>query len=64
MATVGRACEGCGVAVEGVDIDGFVDAYARHVLEAHADWGYTDRAVRAYVRRWFTPDATADGPEA
>ena len=60
--TVRRDCEGCGRTIEGEDVDGFVDAYARHVLDAHADWGYTDRAVRAYVRRWFTPDAAADRP--
>jgi hypothetical protein len=64
MPTVGRACEGCGVAISADDVDGFVDANVRHVLEAHADWGYTDRAVRAYVRRWFAPDSAADGREA
>ena len=54
--TVRRECEGCGATIEADDVDAFVDAYAAHVAEAHADWGYTDRAVRAYVRRWFTPD--------
>jgi hypothetical protein len=59
--TVRRECEGCGVAIEADDVDAFVDAYAAHVLETHADWGYTDRAVRSYVRRWFTSDVGGDG---
>ncbi len=59
---IGRACEGCGQVIEADDVDGFVDAYAEHVLTAHADWGYTDRAVRAYVRRWFTESPPSPRP--
>ena len=47
-----RDCDGCGVAIAGDDVDGFLDAYVVHVAEAHADWGYSDKAVRAYARRW------------
>ena len=54
--TVGRDCDGCGVRVEGDDVDAFLDRYVEHVAGAHADWGYSDKAVRAYARRWFVPD--------
>jgi SAM-dependent methyltransferase len=39
--------------VRGDGVEAFLDRYAAHVAESHADWGYSDRAVRAYARRWF-----------
>ena len=56
---VRHECDGCNVAVEGEDEDAFLDAYVAQVAQAHADWGYTDRAVRAYARRWFVDDGSA-----
>ena len=57
---VRHECDGCGVVVEGDDVESFLDVYVAHVAEAHADWGYTDRAVRAYARRWFTDGDASD----
>jgi hypothetical protein len=57
---VSHDCDGCGAHIEGEDVEAFLARYVEHTRTTHADWGYSDKAVRAYARRWFVPD---DGEE-
>ena len=51
--TVAHECEACAARVEAPDLEGFLDRYVEHVAASHPDWGYSDKAVRAYAKRWF-----------
>lgn len=39
-------CEGCGAAIEGVDLAAFADAYVAHVRSRHPEWPFPDMAIR------------------
>jgi len=47
--TISHACEACGAAVRGADMEGFAGAYLTHARSAHPDWPYPDMAIRNYA---------------
>jgi GNAT superfamily N-acetyltransferase len=45
---INKACDMCGVVIEGVDLRAYGDAFLAHVRADHADLPYPDAAVRNY----------------